>query len=135
MDTTPINKPRVVPPLNAPRVVAPINPPVVHAPLFGQSGTPAPEESMSLSDYGAVAGLAAVGVAAWGIQRVMEQGEFTDNSPSTVIDHASWDSLSMELTVVTHSGRSYSYPCGPAEWAAYVSAPSKGGYMNETYWG
>lgn len=144
MDTRPLlvqqnnnfGAPKVVPPLNAPRVVQPINPPVVHAPLSGQSHFQEPEQydGPTAGDYAAVAGLAVVGLAAWGVQKAMEQGEYTDNSPSTAVDHATWDSHSMMITIHTHSGRTYEYPCDPATWEAYTSSISKGSFLNETWW-
>jgi hypothetical protein len=144
MDTRPLlvqqgnrfGAPKVESPLNAPRIVAPISAPIVHAPLSGQSHFPEPEQydGNSAADYAAFGVAAVAGVVAGGINAALSAGEFTNSDASSVVAGATWHPQLMMIEIRLHSGRSYEYPCGPAEWVAYDSAPSKGGFLNETWW-
>jgi hypothetical protein len=127
MDTSPINKPRVIPPLNVPRTIPP---------LRSQSHFAPPEEydGNSAADYAALGVAAAASVVGWGINAALNAGEFSDSSPSSVVANATWHPELMMLVVTLHSGHTYEYPCSPAGWAEYVAAPSKGQYMNSEYW-
>ena len=60
---------------------------------------------------------------------------FFDATASSVIQMATYDRFSDEITLHLHSGKSYVYPCSSGEWLRYLSAPSKGAFFNEHFKG
>ena len=49
-----------------------------------------------------------------------------DVRPSTAIDSARFDPVSMEATITFRNGQSYVYPCSPDQWVDYRTSSSPG---------
>ena len=61
--------------------------------------------------------------------------QFVDDSPSSCVQSAGYNPLTMKVTFNLHDGTSFEYPPSPGQWESYKLSPSKGAAFNAIFRG